>query len=177
MERHIFSSGGGLGFVNGFRTDGFLCKSWFFSRADLCVPGTLWSFESLGSGALLILEHRDEGAVDGLSPRRTEVLLRLEAVGVAVLEEPRWWPGGFSGRLTKEEAPRLILEIGTTRLMPWFSELVRVRTGLHLLPVVAAGFIPGGRVLEVGRFFEDDLDEFSAFPLVEEAASVFSLVA
>lgn len=91
-------------------------------------------------------------------------------------------PGGFSGRLPCDGAPWLVLEMGTTRLMPWFSELVRVRTGLDLLVAEAVfgvvGFIPVGRVLEVGRFLLDGLDEVtnSAFPFVEEAASVFSLV-
>lgn len=120
-----------------------------------------------------MLERRDDGAVEGLSPRRKEVLLRLETVrlaGVAVLEEPRWLPGGFSERLPRDGAPRLVLEMGTTRLMPWFSELVRVRTGLHLLAAEfafgVAGFIPAGRLLEVGRFLVDGLDEV-AFPLVE----------
>lgn len=166
VERHIFSSAWGLDFVSGFRTDGFLCKSW--------LPKTFWSFESLASGgALWTLERRDEGAVEGLAPRRRELPLRLETVRLA---------GSFSGRLPRDGATRLVLEMGTTRLMPWFSELLSVRTGLHLLAAAAAaafaGFIPAGRVLEVGRFLVDDLDEVagSAFPLVEEAVSVFSLV-
>lgn len=98
-----------------------------------------------------MLERRDEGAVDGLSPCLKEVLLRLETVtlaGAAVLEEPWWLPGGFSGRLPCDGAPRLVLEMGTTRLMPWFSELVRVRTGLDLLTAEAvfgvAGFLQVG---------------------------------
>lgn len=126
-----------------------------------------------------MLERRDEGAVEGLSPRRREVLLKLETVrlaGVAVLEEPRWLPGGFSGHLASDEAPRLFLEMGTTRLMSWFSELVRVRTGWDLFGF--AGFIPAGRVLEVGRFLVDDLEEVtdSALPFMEEDAAVISLV-
>lgn len=132
-----------------------------------------------------MLERRDEGAVEGLAPRRKEVPLRLETVrlaGAAVLDEPRWLPGGFSERLTRDGAPRLVLEMGTTRLIPWFSVLVRVRTGLPLsaaeVVFEAAGFIPAGRVLEVGRLLVDGLDEVagSAFPLVEEAVSAFSLV-
>lgn len=185
LERHSFSSGWSLGFVKGFRMDGFLCKSWFCSREDVRVPETFWSFESLGSGVLLMLERRDEGAVEGLSPRRRVVLLRLDMdtlAGVTAMEGPRWLPGGFSERLPRDGVPRLVLEMGTTRLMPWFSELVRVRTGLTLLAVeaavVIAGLIPGGRVLEVGRFLVDGLDEgiSSTFLLVEEAASLFSLV-
>ena len=76
--------------------------------------------------------------MDGLSPRRREVLLRLETVVLfspAVLEDPRWWPRGFSGQLPGDGAPRIFREMGTTRLMPWFSEVVRVRTGLDLLVV------------------------------------------
>lgn len=185
VDRHIFSSGWSLAFVKAFRTDGFLCKSWFCSREDGRVPDTFWSFESLGSGVLVTLERLDEGAVEGLSPRRREVLLRLDMdtlAGAAAMEGPRWLPGGFSGRLPRDGAPRLVLEMGTTRLMPWFSELVRVRTGLTLLAVepafVIAGLSPGGRVLEVGMFLVDGLDDGigSTFFLVEEAASLFSLV-
>lgn len=140
--------------------DGFLCKSCFCSCA---APETFWSFDSLWSGVLWKLERRDEGAVDGRSPR----LLRVEMVG------PPGAAGGFSGRFPRDGAPRLVLEMGTTRLMPWFSVSVRVRTGFCLL--AAAGFIESGRVLEVGRVLVGDLDE-SAFPFVEEAASVIRLV-
>lgn len=131
-----------------------------------------------------MLERRDEGAVEGLSPRRTELLLRLETVtlaGAAVLEDPRTFPGGFSGRFPRDGAPLLALEMGTTRLMPWFSELVRVRTGLLLLVAEeafgVAVFVPAGRVFEVGRLLVDGLDEGpgSAFLLLDEAVSVFPL--
>lgn len=120
VDRHIFSSGAALVFITGFRTDGFLCKSWFWSRP---APGTFWSFGSLGSGGLLMLDRRDDGAVAGLSARRMEALLRFEG-GV----EPRLMEGGFSGRLPRDGAPRLGLEMGTTRLRPCCSESVRVRT-------------------------------------------------
>lgn len=111
------------------------------------MPDTFWSLESLGSGVLL--GRRDDGAVDGLS-RRSDGLLRVEA--------PRWVPGGFSEPLG--------LEMGTTRLMSRFSELVRVRTGLDVL---VAGLAPAGRVLVVGGFLVDGLGD-STFSLVGEAA-------
>lgn len=72
--------------------------------------------------------------------------------------------------------------MGTTRLMPWFSEFVRVRTGLLLLAAEAVfvfvdvGLIPAGRVLEVGRFLADDEVTGLTFSSVEEASPVFSLV-
>lgn len=123
--------------------------------------------------------------MEGLSPRRRELLLKLETVGLVsavMLEDLRWWPGGFSGRLPRVGAPRVVREMGTTRLMPWFSELVRVRTGLDLLVLevvfgVTLAFTPAGRIFEVGAFLVDGLDEVagSAFSLVK-AASVFSLV-
>lgn len=97
-------------------------------------------------------ERCEEGAVEGLSPCRREGPVWLE--GTAVPEEPRWLPG----------APLLFLEMDTTRLSSWFSELVRVRTGRGLFG--SEGFVPVGRVLEVGRFLVDDLEEVSdsAFP-------------
>lgn len=84
----------------------------------------------------------------------------------AVLEEPLWLPGGFSACLPRVRAPRLVLEMGTTRLMSWFSEFVRVRTGLYLLVADTmfgvAGFIPAGRVLEAGGFLVDGLDKVTS---------------
>lgn len=145
VDRHIFSSGAALVFITGFRTDGFLCKSWFWSRPAAGAPGTFWSFGSLGS--LLTLDRRDDGTVAGLSPRRMEALLGLVG-GV----EPRPLEGGISGRLTRDGAPRLGLEMGTTRLRPCCSEWVRVRTDL-----------PAGEELVGGAGLE------------EEAAFLFSL--
>lgn len=45
--------------------------------------------------------------------------------------------------------------MGTTRLMPWFSEVVRVRTALDLFPAGAefAVFVLACCVLEVGDSF------------------------
>lgn len=104
-----------------------------------------------------MLERCEEGAVESLSPCRREELLKLEPVwleGAAVPGEPRWLPA----------APLLFLEMDTTRLSSWFSELVRVRTGRDLFG--SEGLVPVGRVLEVGRFLVDDLEEVSdsAFP-------------
>lgn len=62
---------------------------------------------------MLMLDRRDDGAVAGLSARRME---------------PRLMEGGFSGRLPRDGAPRLGLEMSTTRLRPCCSESVRVRT-------------------------------------------------
>lgn len=112
-----------------------------------------------------MLERRDVGAVEGLSPRRTEVLWRLAVV--RLLKEPRCWPGDLSGCFSCAAAPRLVLEMGTTRLMLWFSVLVRVRTGLPLLGLFGGGgLIPAGRLLEVVMF----LVFVGFFPLVIRAA-------
>lgn len=157
--------------------DGFLCKSWFCcSRAVARVP------ETLGSCVLWTLDRREEGAVEGRSSprRRTEVPLRSETVR-PVPEDPRRGPG-FSGHSPGVGATRFFREIGTTRLMPWFSELVRVRTGLGLLAGeavfgVVLGFIPAARVFEVGVFLADRLEEAAGFAFsMVDADSVFSLV-
>lgn len=99
-----------------------------------------------------MLERREEGAVEGLSTRHTALLLgvvRLEAG----LEDPRWFLGGLSGCVHEDKVPLVGLEMFTTRLMPWFSEVVRVRTGLDLL-----GLVTEGRVLEVGSFLAEGPD-------------------
>lgn len=96
--------------MTGFLTDGFLWRSWL----DAGAPGSFWSFWSLGSEVLLMLDLLEDGAVAGLSPRRME----------ARLEEG----GGASGRLRGGGAPRLVLEMLTTLLRPCCSEEVRVRT-------------------------------------------------
>lgn len=111
-----------------------------------------------------MLERLDEGAVEGLSPRRRAALFWLETGklwGTAVLVEPRTCAVGFSGHLTKDEVFRLVLLMGTTRLMPWFSVWVRVRVGFALSEV--EGFVPAGWDLEVGRFLVDGLDDGSVF--------------
>lgn len=94
-------------------------------------------------------------------------------------EEPRL-PGGFPGPFPRDGAPLLFLEMGTTRLIPWCSELVRVRTGVDLSAAEVVfgvpGLIPVGGALEEGGFL-DSLEEVTDFDflLVEGAASVFSL--
>lgn len=123
----------------------------------------------------MMLERRDEGAVEGLSPRRREVLpwwgTGRPAAG---LEEPRWFPGGLLTRLG--------LEMGTTRLMVWFSEVVRVRTALVgvvvlagvLVLVVVLVLATAGLVFEVGRFLAGGLDGLSGstFPSVDSGSPV-----
>lgn len=113
---------------------------------------------------------RDEGAVAGLFIRRGEALLHLEAA--RLMHTACLIRGGL----------RLVLDIGTTRLMSWFSELVRVRTDLDPpdgeTVFGLTGFFPAVRTLEVGKLLLGSLDEVagSAFTLVEEAAFVFLLV-
>lgn len=126
-----------------------------------------------------MLERWDKGAVDGLSPCRMDVL--LETFRLVDVAEPSWAPEGLSGCFPRDGTPRFVLEIGTTRLMPWFSELLRVRTGLFLvatkLVLCVAGFIPAGRVLEVGRFLDDGLDKGSCSVFAFEEESSFLLAA
>lgn len=166
--RHIFSSGLATGLVEGFGTaDGF-------RESGLCdwTLNTFGSFVSFASGTLLKLERRDEGAVAGLSPRRCKALLLLVVVVLVAPEEPRWSPRGFSRCFTCGLAPLLDLEIGTTRRMPWFSELVRVRTALGLFPTEAefAAFGPVCCVLEVGDSFIVLAEANDLVPRCEEEA-------
>lgn len=60
--------------------------------------------------------------------------------------------------------------MGTTLLMFWFSEVLRVRT--DLLPVEVNGFIPALPVLELRIFLLELRVEASGLVLVEEPSTV-----
>lgn len=89
VERHIFSSGGGLGATGrrGFRTDGFLWRveGWGWSRA---LPWTPVVVTALGSSTWRLLRR---GVAELLSARLRERLAGLEVVVVVVVRGPELW--------------------------------------------------------------------------------------